>query len=90
MDMRSSDGANSAWIINDGTAMTITLQLLTDDTDVTAELGLIYNEASGVFETFVSDEQWSILQNELDAAGVPYKFALAGSERLSARNGASW
>ncbi len=70
--------------------MTITLQLSTENVGAIVEAGAVYNEASGVFEAFVSDEQWATLHIELDSAGVPYKFALAGSERLFARNGADW
>jgi hypothetical protein len=71
-------------------AMAITLELSTDDVGAGVGVVATYNEASGVFEAFVSDEQWPMLQKELDAAGVPYKFAIAGSDRLSARNGANW
>ncbi|CAD6559517.1 hypothetical protein ACFQ3P_32675 [Paraburkholderia sabiae] len=70
--------------------MAITLELSADDVGATVGVVAVYNESSGVFEAFVSDEQWPTLQKELDAAGVPYKFALAGSERLSAHNGANW
>jgi hypothetical protein len=73
-----------------GEKMAITLELMTDDIGATVDVVAIYNQNSGVYEAFVSDERWSTLQDELDAAGVPYKFALAGSSRLSARNGANW
>jgi hypothetical protein len=70
--------------------MAITLEVLADDVGSIAGVVSTFNEASGVFEAFVSDEQWPMLQKELDAAGVPYKFAIAGTDRLSARNGANW
>jgi hypothetical protein len=70
--------------------MAITLELSSDDVGAAVQVVAVYNHDSGVYEAFVSDEQWPTLQAELDAAGVPYKFALAGSGRLSARNGANW
>ncbi|MGT2477292.1 hypothetical protein [Paraburkholderia terrae] len=70
--------------------MAITLELSSDDVRSTVQVVAVYNRDSGVYEAFVSDEQWPTLQEELDAAGIPYKFSLAGSGRLSARNGANW
>jgi hypothetical protein len=70
--------------------MAVTLELSTDDVGSTISVVAVYNHESGVYEAFVSDDEWPALQVELDAAGVAYKFSFTGSGRLSARNGAEW
>jgi hypothetical protein len=70
--------------------MGITLELSTDEVGPSVDVVATYDQESGVYEAFVSDAQWPDLQRKLDAAGVPYKFALSASSELTACNGADW